>query len=203
MSAQCKSRAFSVEDYLLFEETSEIKHEYINGEIHAMAGASARHNRITLNMAGPLLNHLRGSSCEVFVADVKLYLRELKQDIFYYPDLMVCCDPNDRDPYYRTRPCLIVEVLSSGAARIDQREKLFSCVRLDSLQGYLLLEQDQISATLYRREGQDWQRRGWAEPPAELLLPCADLTLRLADLYEGTGLLEGSPVVTSPSPTTQ
>ena len=203
MSAQCESRGFSVEDYLLFEETSEIKHEYINGEIYAMAGASARHNRITLNMAGPLLNHLRGSPCEVFVADVKLYLRELKQDIFYYPDLMVCCDPNDRDPYYRTRPCLIVEVLSSGTARIDQREKLFSYVRLDSLQGYLLLKQDQISATLYRREGHDWQRMGWTEPQAELLLPCADLTLRLADLYEGTGLLEGSPVVTSPLRITQ
>ena len=193
MSAQLQPHWLSVEDYLAFEERSEIKHEYINGEIYAMAGASARHNRITLNLASRIIGHLRGSPCEVFVADVKLHLKELGVEIFYYPDLMVCCDPNDRDPYYRTRPCLIVEVLSSGTARVDQREKLFAYARLDSLQAYLLLEQDRIGATLHWRDGGDW---GWAEfsdPQAELTLPCAGLTVRLAELYEGTGLPETPP----------
>ncbi|MDG4597656.1 MAG: Uma2 family endonuclease [Candidatus Contendobacter sp.] len=193
MSAQFQPRWLSVEDYLAFEERSEIKHEYINGEIYAMAGASVRHNRIAGNLFARLLAHLRGSPCQVFFADVKLHLKELGADIFYYPDLMVCCDPNDRDPYYRTRPCLLVEVLSSGTARTDQREKLFAYARLDSLQGYLLLEQDRIGAALHWREGSDWRRAEFSDPDAELTLPCAGLTIRLAELYEGTDLPETSP----------
>ncbi len=193
MSAQLQPRWLSVEDYLAFEEHSEIKHEYINGEIYAMAGASTRHNQIAGNLFARLLAHLRGSPCQVFFADVKLHLKELGVEIFYYPDLMVCCDPNDRDPYYRTRPCLIVEVLSSGTARIDQREKLFAYARLESLQAYLLLEQDRIGATLHWRDSGDWRRAEFSDPQAELTLPCAGLTVQLAELYEGTGLLETLP----------
>jgi Uma2 family endonuclease len=190
MSAQLQPRWLSVEDYLAFEEHSEIKHEYINGEMYAMAGASTRHNQIAGNLFARLLTHLRGSPCQVFFADVKLHLKELGVEIFYYPDLMVCCDPNDRDPYYRTRPCLIVEVLSGETARTDQREKLFAYARLDSLQGYLLLEQDRIGATLHWREGGDWRWVEFSDPDEELTLSCTGLTVRLAELYEGTGLLE-------------
>lgn len=198
MSAQLQPRWLSVEDYLAFEEHSESKHEYINGEIYAMAGASIRHNQIAGNLFARLLNHLRGSPCQAFIADVKLHLKELGVEIFYYPDLMVCCDPNDRDPYYRTRPCLIVEVLSGGTARTDQQEKLFSYKRLDSLQGYLLLEQDRIGATLHWRENSDWRRADFNDPPAALTLPCTGLTVQLAELYEGTGLLE-TPLVAASS----
>lgn len=193
MSAQLKPDWLSVEDYLAFEKDSEIKHEYINGELYAMAGASARHNLIAGNLFARLLAHLRGSPCQVFFADVKLHLKELGVEIFYYPDLMVCCDPEDREPYYRTRPCLIVEVLSGGTARIDQREKLFAYARLDSLQGYLLLEQDRIGASLHWREGGDWRWTEFSDSRAELTLPCTGLTVRLAELYEGTGLPETSP----------
>lgn len=193
MSAQLQPHRLSVADYLALEERSEIKHEYINGEIYAMAGTSVRHNRITLNLASRLIGRLRGSTCEVFVADVKLHLQEIGVEIFYYPDLMVCCDPNDHDPYYRTRPCLIVEVLSGGTARIDQREKLFAYTRLDSLQGYLLLEQDRVGATLHWRENGDWHRTEFNDSRAALTLPCAGLTVTLAELYEGTGLLETPP----------
>jgi len=189
MSAQLKPGLLTVEDYLAFEESSEIKHEYINGEIYAMAGASTRHNRIAGNLFARLLGHLRGSPCEVFFADVKLHLKELGLEIFYYPDLMVCCDPNDREDYYRTRPCLIIEVLSGGTSRVDQREKLFAYARLESLQGYLLLEQDRIQAILYWREGNDWRRAEFSDPQAELNLPCTGLTVRLNELYEGTDLV--------------
>ena len=193
MSAQLQPHGLSVADYLALEERSEIKHEYINGEIYAMAGTSVRHNRIAGNLFARLLAHLRGSPCQVFFADVKLHLQEQGVEIFYYPDLMVCCDPNDHDPYYRTRPCLIVEVLSGGTARIDQREKLFAYARLDSLQGYLLLEQDRVGATLHWRENGDWHRTEFNDSRAALTLPCAGLTVTLAELYEGTGLLETPP----------
>lgn len=197
MSAQLKSHWLSVSDYLAFEESSEIKHEYINGEIYAMAGTSVRHNRIAGNLYTRLLERLRGSPCEVFFADVKLHLQQLRQDIFYYPDVMVCCDPQDREKYYRTRPCLVVEVLSGGTARVDQREKLFAYTRLDSLQGYLILDQDRISATLHWREGSEWRLTEFNDSAAELTLPCVNLTIRLEELYEGTGLPEPALMVVS------
>ncbi len=193
MSAQLKPRWLSVEEYLAFEEASEIKHEYVNGEIYAMTGVSVRHNRITLNLASRLINYLCGSPCEVFIAEVKLRLKELNQDIFYYPDLMVCCDPNDRELYSRSRPCLIVEVLSNSTARIDRSEKYLTYIQLESLQGYLLLEQNKIGATLYRRDGNDWRREELNDPQATLTLPCTGLTVQLAEIYEGTGLPETPP----------
>ncbi len=122
----------------------------------------------------------------------------MRQDIFYYPDVMVCCDPNDCEPYYRTRPCLVVEVLSSGTARVDQREKQFAYTRLDSLQGYLILDQDRIRATVHWREGSEWRLTEFLDPAAELTLPCANLTVRLGELYEGTGLPEPALAVVSP-----
>ncbi len=188
MSAQRKIDWISVEEYLAFEEHSEIKHEYINGEIYAMSGASIRHNQITLNLASRLIHHLRGSPCQAFVADVKLHLKEVGVEIFYYPDLMVCCDPDDRDPYYRTRPCLIVEVLSSGTARTDRQEKLFAYKRLESVQGYLLLEQERMGAILHSREAGQWRRTEFSDPQDQLTLPCTGLTVQLAELYEGVGL---------------
>lgn len=192
MSAQIKPHGLSVADYLAFEERSEFKHEYINGELYAIAGTSIRHNRITLNLASRLIGHLRGSRCEVFVADVKLYLKEPGVEIFYYPDLMVCCEPGDDEAYYRARPCLIVEVLSETTARIDQREKLLAYTRLDSLQGYLLLEQDRMGAVLHCRAGA-WRRLESSDPQAEVALPCTGLTVRLAELYEGTGWPDSGP----------
>lgn len=190
MSAQPKTKYLSVQDYLALEQNSDIKHEYIDGEIYAMAGSSTRHNQIAGNLFTLLRAGLRGSPCQVFFADVKLYLKELNMELFYYPDLMVCCDPGDSDPYYRTRPCLIVEVLSESTARIDQQEKLQAYTRLSSLQAYLLLEQDQMSATLRWREAGEWRRAEWSDPHAELSLPCGGLTVRLAEIYEGTRLLE-------------
>ncbi|MDQ5909509.1 MAG: hypothetical protein QG599_1604 [Pseudomonadota bacterium] len=190
MSAQLKTHWISVEEYLAIEENSGIKHEYINGEIYAMSGSSARHNQIAGNLFARLLNHLRGSPCQVFIADVKLHLREVGVEMLYYPDLMVCCDPDDRHPYYRMRPCLIVEVLSSETACTDRQEKLFAYTRLDSVQGYLLLEQDQMRAILHSREAGQWQRTEFSDPQGELTLPCTGLTIQLAELYEGAGLPE-------------
>lgn len=88
------------------------------------------------------------------------------------------------------RPCLIVEVLSSGAARTDRQEKQFAYTRLDSVQDYLLLEQEQMRAILHSREVGQWRRTEFSDPQGELTLPCTGLTVQLAELYEGTGLPE-------------
>ena len=170
--AKTKSK-ISVTEYLAGESVSPIKHEYIDGEVYAMAGTSRRHNRIGGKLFARLENHLTGGPCEPFQADVKVYVEAV--NCFYYPDLMVGCDPTDKNPYYLTRPVLLVEVLSPRTARIDRREKLSSYKTLDGLQEYLILAQDRILATLYRRNAQgDWDEYELDETD-ELFLASVDL----------------------------
>ncbi len=91
----------SHEEYLEMESASPFKHEYMGGYVYAMTGTSDAHNFISLNIASILRNHLKGSPCRVFMADVKAILEQA--DAFYYPDVMVSCEkaPN---PYYREQP---------------------------------------------------------------------------------------------------
>ena len=188
MAIQPYSHFLSVEDYLAGEEQSDLRHEYIDGHVYAMTGASVRHNLIASNILVALRSQARGSTCEVFMSDVKLRLAIAGKDIFYYPDLMVCCDPADRAAYYRSKPCLIVEILSDSTARIDRQEKLFAYIQIESLQAYLILSQEALYATLHRRED-DWRGAVFTDPQSILKLPCAGgLELPLVAAYEGIAL---------------
>jgi Uma2 family endonuclease len=111
----------SVEDYLAGEETSPVKYEYVYGEVYAMAGTSDKHNIIALNIASALNNHLRDSPCQPFMGDIKV---RVSPHVYYYPDVLVSCEQNPENPYFRNEPILIVEVLSPSTQEIDRREKL-------------------------------------------------------------------------------
>jgi Uma2 family endonuclease len=100
----------SAEDYLALEQTSDIKHEYVAGQVFAMVGARDTHNTVALNIASRLMERLRGGPCCVFISDVKL--RVEAADAFYYPDVFVTCDPRNIEPYFKRYPSVIVEVLS-------------------------------------------------------------------------------------------
>lgn len=128
----------SVEDYLEGEELSEVRHEYFDGTVRAMAGATVRHNIACTFMTEALRRHLAGGPCKTFSIDVKLRTRVREKDLFYYPDLMVCCDPRDQHPLYREHPKLIVEVLSTDENR-DLFEKLYVYQRIESLEEYVIV----------------------------------------------------------------
>jgi Uma2 family endonuclease len=183
MTTRPQTQLVTVKDYLAGEDGGDIRHEYIGGRLYAMTGASVRHNRIARNALLALASQPRGSSCEAFMSDVKLHLSVAGEDIFYYPDSMVCCDPDDNAEYFRARPCLIIEILSESTERIERREKLLSYRRIDGLQAYLLLSQQACAATLYRR-GCGWRPRTFDDPEVVLELPCAGLKLALAAVYE-------------------
>lgn len=101
------------------EETSSIKHEYIDGKIYAMAEATDVHVTIALNIASLLRTHLKGSGCRVYIADMKARIESKNR--FYYPDVMVTCDERDRETAtYKQFPCLIVEVLSDSTEAGDR-----------------------------------------------------------------------------------
>jgi len=146
----------SADDYLEGEKRSPLKHEYVAGRVYAMAGSSVAHNRIAVNCAFLLLTKLRGGPCGVFVADLKVRIGPA--EIFYYPDVVVSCHPEDLEPdaYSISHPTLVIEVLSPSTERIDQEEKLLNYRKLDSLHEYVLVSQDAMRVQIYRRAGGDW-----------------------------------------------
>lgn len=171
------------EDYLALEADSQFKHEYLDGQIVAMAGAGERHNRITLNAAFCLRGSARGSRCGVFVSDMKL--RVEATNAFYYPDAMLVCADDDH-PYYKTRPCVLIEVLSPSTAAIDQREKWLAYRTLPGLSVYLLVDAERRHADYWQRAADGTWRQGTLEEDEVLVLDCPPLKIPLAldDLYE-------------------
>jgi Uma2 family endonuclease len=106
------------EEYLQLEEKAELKHEYIDGEVYAMAEATDAHVTLLLNLAAGWLSHLCGSDGRIYTADMKTRLEEKTR--FFYPDILVTCDPRDREtPLYKRFPGLIVEVLSDSTEGFD------------------------------------------------------------------------------------
>ena len=112
MSVALQIHYISVEEYLSGEQLSDVKHEYIAGQVYAMAGASNVHNIIALNLAAALHNHLDGSPCVPYVSDMKVKVKAAHEELFYYPDVIVAWDPSDHARQWRERPVLIVEVSS-------------------------------------------------------------------------------------------
>ena len=143
----------SPEAYLEAEKDSPIKHEYIQGQIYAMAGASDAHVTITANVVALLRNHIRGTGCRLYVTDMKARIESL--NIFYYPDVMVTCDERDRNfDYFKRYPCLIIEVLSDKTEAFDRGDKFTDYSELETLQEYVLINQKRMRVERFRRDAE-------------------------------------------------
>lgn len=183
MSALALPRLISVEEYLDGEKFSNAKHEFIGGQVYAMAGSTRSHNHAAVNLVSELRTHLRGGPCEAYLGDVKVRLFIRQVDIFYYPDLVVTCDPRDTEEYFLRFPKLIVEVLSDSTERIDRTEKQQSYITIPTLEEYVLVSQQQPHVTIFRRRA-DWEPETTFGLDATLHLESVDFSLPLKVLYE-------------------
>ncbi len=154
MKSTAEPLKINVADYLEGELISEIKHEYINGDVYAMAGAKRVHNLISGNLFAALHNHLRGTPCRVFASDMKVGIQTATEDYFYYPDLHVSCE-NVKNEHFNSQPKLIIEVLSDSTERKDRAEKFHNYRKIESLQDYVLIAQDCQRVEIYSR-GKAW-----------------------------------------------
>lgn len=173
----------SPEDYLQGEETSPVKHEYRQGEVYAMAGASNTHVIITLNIASMLRNHLRGSGCQAYISDTKAHIESI--NTYYYPDVMVSCDQRDKTfNNFLRYPCLIIEVLSPSTEGFDRGDKFADYRNLESLQEYVLVSQTRINVEIFRRnpEGQ-WVLYPYGKDD-QIYLSSVDFRCAVTDVYE-------------------
>jgi len=178
MVAVLKHDSMSIEEYLQGELVAEIKHEYIDGYVYAMAGAKLNHERIAGNLFGEFRQHLKKTPCEVVSSDFKVYVEDAK---FFYPDVMVMCNHENGEDDYTDKPILIVEVLSGSTQRKDRTLKRLAYQTLASLQEYILIEQDFVEIEVCRRS------LGWKSEHYflgdEVFFESLDLKIPVAEVY--------------------
>lgn len=146
----------TVDDYLQFEESATVHHEYVQGQVFAMTGSTQAHNAITINFAAALHGFLQGSGCRAYVNDMKL--RVETANAFYYPDIMVTCEPFQAKSVFTCSPTLIIEVLSPSTRQIDRREKLVAYRQLSSLRQYILVHQNKCLVEVYTKKAEhQWE----------------------------------------------
>ncbi|QYX30849.1 Uma2 family endonuclease [Sphaerospermopsis torques-reginae] len=173
----------SPEEYLELEETSSIKHEYRQGQVYAMAGASNTHVVISGNVFAMLRNHLRGKGCQAYISDTKAHIETM--DIYSYPDVIVSCDQRDKAfNNFLRYPCLIIEVLSPTTEAFDRGDKFADYRNLTTLQEYVLVSQNKINVDVFRRnsEGQ-WVLYSYGKEE-NLHLASVDFQCSINDVYE-------------------
>lgn len=185
--AYAKNNYISPEEYLAFEREAPEKHEFIDGEIVAMAGASENHNVIASNLSGELFIQLKNSKCRAFSSDMRVKAVKAKKTNYYYPDIVVTCGKREFDDEKRDvllNPKVIVEVLSKSTRLKDRNEKLESYMALESLTDYVLVEQDTMRIEHYSRlDKENWKVRLLNENAQELSLDSINCRVSLADIY--------------------
>lgn len=179
------------QQYLAREAREAQRHEYVAGIVYAMAGAGERHNRIALNLAVALRMAARGTPCGVYVADMKLRVAHAAS--YYYPDVMVSCEPASPDTAVKEHPCLLAEVLSPATAAIDTREKLLAYRGIASLRYYVIVDSERPAVAYYVRGADGQWLAANLEPGERLDVRCehVNAVLTLAAIYEDTGLAVG------------
>ncbi|HEY9869161.1 MAG TPA: Uma2 family endonuclease [Candidatus Obscuribacterales bacterium] len=186
MSTPAHDLQISVDEYLKLEETSTVRHEFLDGRVFAMVGSSEAHNAIVSNLNVLIANAIRGTGCRTFVADMKVRVEATNS--FYYPDVMVTCEPFMATSLYKTAPRLIIEVLSPSTADIDRREKLLAYRLIESLQQYAIVYQDERTVEVYTRTSdRSWTLSVYHDRETLVLAPApsTELSLSLDSIYEG------------------
>lgn len=180
----------SSEDYLQLEAESPVKREYIDGDVYAMAGANDAHVTIAGNLFAMLRSHVRGINCRVYISDMKARLEARNR--FFYPDVMVTCDPRDQAiSTYKRYPKLIVEVLSESTEAFDRGDKFLDYQSLESLQEYVLINTRHQRVECFRRNQEGlWVLQYYTPETESFRLESLNFTDTLAALYEDVVLEE-------------
>ena len=198
--SQPEKKIYSWETYQELEKSGDIRYEYHDGQIVAMAGASNPHNEIVLNCYTQFRPATKKRGCKTFAMEVKLF-RHLSEQ-YFYPDVMATCQSFDLQSKDGIRsPFLLIEVLSKSTQEADRGLKLREYFKLPSLQHYLLIEQSSCYIQHYRRRAdQSWEILLYEELIQSIDIPELDLQLTLAEIYEGIEFGPEPDMVSGPIP---
>jgi Uma2 family endonuclease len=188
MALAIAEKRISREEYLEGELASEIRHEYVAGNVYAMSGGTLNHQRIAGNFIRIAGNQLAEKTCFPTGSDFKLLVPlGAGEEAFYYPDGMIICVPVPGDALFTDSPGVILEVLSPTTRRTDEVQKLRDYITIPTLGTYILAETDSPLLTLHRRDGAGFRRETLSGLDAVLALPEAGVTIPLAELYRDVG----------------
>lgn len=171
------------DEYLEFERHSDIKHEYIDGEVYAMAGTTKAHNTISLNLAILFREKLKNSNCQTFMADIKVNI--LNKNSFFYPDIVVTCDDNDDVNTYDIQfPKIIIEVLSESTENFDRGKKFQYYRTIPSLQEYILVSSQEYLIESFRHTQNNlWTLQTYEDLNQIIRIESLNIDIALSDIY--------------------
>jgi Uma2 family endonuclease len=173
------------QEYLRFERASEIKHEFYNGEVFAMTGASRNHNLISHAVGRHLGNQLAGRACDVYQSDMRVFIPAT--GLYTYPDVTVVCGTaqfEDKEFDTLLNPTVIIEVLSPSTEKYDRGKKFEHYRSIPSLREYVLIAQDEARIQRFSLQNDFWVFDEAAALDATLTLTSIECTLALSDVYE-------------------
>lgn len=185
MSSQT-TPTYSPQEYLAIERAAQQKHEYFNGEIFALAGASERHSLIVVNLVAAIHVQLKGTNCKVYSNDLRL--KVTATGLYAYPDVVALCAEAHFDDEHRDtllNPDLIIEVISKSTEGYDRGEKFAHYRRIESLSEYLLISQDKYCIEQYvRQPDNQWLMSEVSKLEESIELPSIKCRLLLGDVYD-------------------
>lgn len=185
MTRSARLHEYTYAEYLAHEEASNVKHEYLDGEIYAMAGGSPEHAELAVAVASSLRAQLEGKPCRVFSSDLRI--RVAPTGLTTYPDVSVVWGPLERDHEGREtilNPTVLVEVLSDSTERYDRGEKFEHYKQIPSFKEYVLVSQKAALVEVFRRHGDSWSRLE-AKAGERLVLQSIQCELNVDELYRG------------------
>ena len=182
----------SVEEYLAWEEENFEKHEYIDGEVRCMAGATGRHNRIMSNTNIAIGRQLDDSDCFLLSSEMRVQASRTR---YVYPDLLAVCGEEHfaRDNEMELlNPTVVIEVTSPASIDIDRGEKRDSYYEVPSIQAYLIIDQHRVCAELSIRADGGWQTDSYETLEDVVPLDVLGCELPLSQVYRGINFDDGS-----------
>ncbi len=184
-------KLISEEEYWKLEAVSEIKHEYFNGRIYAMAGGTPSHNAVSHNIQGSLFSRLRGKSCRGYGSDQAVKASGL----ITYPDALIVCPPENYDKNALLNPRVMIEVLSPSTEKYDRTDKFEFVKQIESLSHYILVAQDRVRVEHYERNGENWIVRSYYQRDDVLVLADLELEIPLEEIYDRLDLPVGLQIL--------
>ena len=177
-------RQMTVEEYFAFDEASEYKNEFIDGEVIPMTGGTVKHGELIMNTAFALMRRLMGNDCKVYGGHVR---HSVSPTRYLYPDVSVVCGAPETDERSINlfNPVLVAEVTSPASLDYDRGAKLHFYQSIPSLRIYLVIDQQQPLVELYERQDAAWLSREYAGLDAIVPLPSLGCDLPLAEIYDG------------------
>jgi Uma2 family endonuclease len=187
-------RRYTIEEYLEMERASDVKHEYYQGEIFAMSGASRNHIIISMNASSEIHNQLKNKSCRPYGSDMRVYIPE--NTLFCYPDISIFCDgltTTDKEDDTAIHPTIIIEILSPSTRSYDLGKKFELYKAIPTFKEYILIDSERIGAKSWRINAYNyWEPEDYKTLEDTVHIPTVGVSLSMKDIYDGSSLIKQS-----------